>query len=108
MITLQYICHISKNNSRVNLIRINEKSSGSIQIRLPCTPFFYCTPFNVTGENFKLLWNFYKNKKQTTFNMDLSKAANIQQLKQVISLNEKCASFISGVDEKPNVVAFAA
>lgn len=39
--------------------------------------------------------------------MDLSKAANIQQLKQVISLNEKHASFIQGVDEKPNVVAFA-
>lgn len=76
-------------------------------IRIPVTPFLFCEPFSIKASDFQGLWQYMKKKRDVFFDMDLKKAANLQQLKQVMTINEKHGSFIPGVEPKPNVVCFA-
>jgi len=78
------------------------------KLKLPANPIYFCEPFNVTPAQFKSFWSFTKFPKQTKFDLDMKRASNLQQIKKILTLNEKHGLFVQGIVEgKPNVVGYS-
>ena len=87
--------------------RQGDYQSAWIKIKLPVNALFFCEPFVVNGQNFKSLWTLNKHHRIYKFNMDLTRASNLQTIKKIFTLNEKHGAFVQGVDTKPNVVGYS-
>lgn len=76
-------CNTSKHfiNKNHILHSVGEKGSGELKIRLPINPLFYCDPFNLPSDLFHSAWKFAKVKRGCYIDMNLKRAANLQQLK---------------------------
>ncbi|CDW72876.1 UNKNOWN [Stylonychia lemnae] len=77
------------------------------RLKLPANPMYFCEPFNVTAAQFKSFWGFTKFPRSTKFDLDMKRASNLQQIKKILTLNEKHGLFVQGVDAKPNIVGYS-
>ena len=42
------------------------------------------------------------------FNMDLGRVSNFYAVKKLMTMNDKCCTFIQGIDAKPNIIGISA
>ena len=78
-------------------------------MKLAASPLYFCEAFNITAEHFKSYWGFTKFPRSAKFDLDMKRAANMQAIKKILTMNEKHGLFLSGVVEgKQNVVGVSA
>ncbi len=78
----------------ISFNRQGDYQSDWIKLKLPVNALFFCEPFVVNSQNFKSLWNLNKNHRIYKFNMDLTRASNLQMIKKIFTLNEKHGAFV--------------
>ena len=76
-------------------------------MKLSASPLYFCEPFSITAAQFKSFWNFTKFPRSVKFDLDMKRASNMQQIKKILTMNEKHALFLTGVSDGKNVVGCA-
>eukprot|EP00347_Sterkiella_histriomuscorum_P010003 403339056 len=79
------------------------------KMKLAASPLYFCETFNINAQQFKSFWSFTKYPKTAKFDLDMKRASNLQQIKKILTMNEKHGLFVTGVvDGKQNVVGVSA